>query len=119
MPSNNYTTQIKVEMVCHGTLNPEPEVRQRKHISLWPKEHIYTKKERLCRLKATVNRSITSSHVCKQKSWFTGSRGAKNRIDLVEDRESVFFSLPLLNEAFFKSLKSVQFLKKKYMKYIS
>ena len=31
MPSNNYTTQIKVEMVCHGTLNPE--VRQRKHRS--------------------------------------------------------------------------------------
>ena len=71
-------------------------------------QHIYTKKGRLCRLKATVNRSITSSHVCKQKSWFTGSRGAKNRIDLVEDRESVFFYLSLLNEPFFKSLKSAQ-----------
>ena len=48
-----------------------------------------------------------------KSTGFTGSRGAKSRVDLVEDRESVFFSLSCLNEPFFKSLKSAQKIFKK------
>ena len=75
---------------------------------------------------AVASKSITKNGLPNQRCArmrtsfvYTGSRGAKNRIDLVEDRESVFFSLPLLNEAFFKSLKSAQKKIQKNMKYVS